>query len=128
MPEKTPEEIAAEAEEKAKHGIPEPEISQAAIDAVDLEFLGSSAIDEIMGAELFDVIANYHRDVIAGKAARSAKNHEVAQRLALDEIRCRDQAALIQSKYPAAKAIAREIGEARAAEAKAQRAKLKAGD
>lgn len=92
-----------------------------AFEVVDLSWPGSYR-DEVMAAELADYVALYNRSIAARKAAHNQGDQQRAEQTAKQEAWARAAAAYIQYRFPAAKAIAHEIMEARAAQLRRNRA------
>ena len=113
---KQPQEVLSD--EDAELGF-DPKI----LETVDLKLSPSFELD-IMAAELLEHLANYHKAKAAVKAARHQGDHARAEQMYKLMKFSKMAGAVIQSDFPGAKALADQIGEVRAKQARLNRLAL----
>ncbi len=99
------------------------EMDGALLDEVDLD-LPEGFTMEIMATELLEHLAQYSKAAIALKSARNSGDHPQAEKMYKLMSYSRVSAAIIQSGYPGAKAVADDIANFRAKDVKAKRAAM----
>ena len=91
-----------------KEDMPENDIPLEVLEAVDLD-LPDEYLDEVLAAEMLQVILNYHVLQIRLKSFRHQDRGPDAEKARVDMVNMKTQAALIQHEHPATVAIYKEL-------------------
>ena len=111
----------------AEKGLDELDLDPKILDSVDLTLPENFQLFN-MAAELVEHLANYARAKVTMRSARAQGNGKRAEEMNQLMSLSRIAAAYIQSEYPGVKALADEIAQVRAKQAKDQRLALLAAE